>query len=300
VVYPVPSWNNDHYCHLARAIGRPVLCGQKTSFLPTRSLLEDAVDGARLLALNSPVNPTGTAFAADTLGPICDLVLEENDRRKRTGKRPLFVLYDQVYWMLTFDSVAHVHPVGLRPDMADYTVYVDGISKAFAATGVRVGWVAGPVDVVRRMASLIGHIGAWAPRAEQSATAHFLEMHDEVRSFIRTFKAGVNERLDHLHTGMVALGNAGFPVRAIPPMGAIYLSVQFQLTGKRTPSGKFLSTNEAIRTYLLEEAGVAVVPFQAFGSSDNSGWFRLSVGAVSVEDIRCMFKRLQAAIAALN
>jgi aspartate aminotransferase len=299
-VYPVPSWNNNHYCHLARAIGRPVVCGQKTAFLPTRTLLESALEGARLIALNSPLNPTGTAFTSDTLGPICDLVLEENDRRKHERKRPLFVLYDQVYWMLTFDGVTHVHPVGLRPEMAEYTIYVDGISKAFAATGVRVGWVAGPLDIIRRMASFIGHVGAWAPRAEQTATAHFLEMHDEVRSFIRSFTAGVNERLDQLHTGIVALGNAGFPVRAIPPMGAIYLSVQFQLSGKRTPSGELLATNEDIRQYLLQHAGMAVVPFQAFGTTDNTGWFRLSVGAVSVSEIKEMFDRLGTALAALQ
>src|SRR5438046_1766813 len=162
VVYPVPSWNNNHYCHLVGAAGVPVVCASDSDFLPTRALLEPALRGARMLALNSPLNPTGTAFSAETLAGICDLVLDENARRG-PGERPLFVMYDQVYWMLTFGATRHVDPVSLRPAMAPYTIFVDGISKAFAATGVRVGWAIGPPDVIARMASILGHAGAWAP-----------------------------------------------------------------------------------------------------------------------------------------
>jgi len=299
VVYPVPSWNNNHYCHLTRALARPVVCGPRTDFLPTRALLEDAVEDARLIALCSPLNPTGTAFSKQVLVEICDLVLEENERRKKSGKKPLYVMYDQVYWMLTFGSTKHMHPVGLRPEMAEYTIYVDGISKAFAATGVRVGWTIGPKDVVHQMSDLLGHVGAWAPRAEQIATAEFLSVPSEVAEYATTFKAGVYQRLDELHTGIVALGNAGFPVETISPMGAIYLTVRFALIGKRTPAGDTLTTNEDIRQYLLKEAQVAFVPFQAFGSHENTGWFRLSVGAVSVQEIQKMFGKLRPALAAL-
>jgi aspartate aminotransferase len=83
-------------------------------------------------------------------------------------------------------------------------------------------------------------------------------------------------------------------------MGAIYLSVQFNVIGKRTPEGEALLTNEHIRQYLLRSAGVALVPFQAFGSKENSGWFRLSVGAVSVGDIHNMFGHLKQALAGLR
>ncbi|HEU0299088.1 MAG TPA: aminotransferase class I/II-fold pyridoxal phosphate-dependent enzyme, partial [Longimicrobium sp.] len=169
VVYPVPSWNNNHYVHLTGARGVPIVCSAADAFLPTRASLERAVRGARLLALNSPLNPSGTAFGEQALAEICDLVLEENARRG-PDERPLYVMYDQVYWMLTFEGTTHVNPVSLRPEMRDYTVFVDGISKAFAATGVRVGWTVGPPDVTARMASLLGHVGAWAPRAEQVAT----------------------------------------------------------------------------------------------------------------------------------
>ena len=300
VVYPVPSWNNNHYAHLVRAVGRPVVCGEEAAFLPTRTLLEPALKDARLIALNSPLNPTGTAFDHDTMEGICDLILEENDWRKRSGKRPLYVMYDQVYWVLTFGGTTHVHPVGVRPEMSEYTIYVDGISKAFAATGVRVGWAVGPEDIIQRMASMLAHVGAWAPRAEQVATAEFLGQPAAVAEYSTSMKKGVQERLDALFAGITQLCAEGFPVKAITPMGAIYLSVQFNIIGKRTPAGEPLRTNEDIRQYLLRKALVALVPFQAFGSQENSGWFRLSVGAVSVKDIRSMFGGLKEALSALQ
>ncbi|HET6230840.1 MAG TPA: aminotransferase class I/II-fold pyridoxal phosphate-dependent enzyme [Longimicrobiaceae bacterium] len=299
VIYPVPSWNNNHYCHLVGAVGVPVVCGPEDAFLPTREMLEDKVRGARMLALNSPLNPAGTAFTAEQLGGICDLVLEENARRG-PGECPLYLLYDQVYWMLTFGDTRHVNPVSLRPEMKEYTVFIDGISKAFAATGVRVGWTVGPVDVTQRMASIVGHMGAWAPRAEQAATARLLGAADEIDQYHAEMKAAVQARLDALYDGLMEMRDAGLPVDAISPMGAIYLSVRFDVNGKRTADGRDLRTNEDIRTYLLDSAGVAVVAFQAFGSTEDTGWFRFSVGAVSVETIRAMLPRLRAALEAIR
>ena len=298
-VYPVPSWNNNHYSHLVGAVGRPVVCGREESFLPTRQLLRNAVRGARLLALNSPLNPTGTAFTEQTLAGICDLVLEENATRG-SNEKPLYIMYDQVYWMLTFGSTRHFNPVSLRPELLPYTIFVDGISKPFAATGVRVGWVVGPQDVVEKMASIIGHIGAWAPRAEQVATARLLSATNEINAYHKEMKKGVQSRLDALYAGIVSLHKEGFPVDAIVPMGAIYLSAQFALNGKRSPSGSVLRTNEDIRRYLLHEAQLAVVPFQAFCTTDETGWFRLSVGAVSLNEIQEMLPRLKRALQVLT
>jgi aspartate aminotransferase len=299
VVYPVPSWNNNHYVYLSGARGVPVVCRAEDDFLPTRALLEPHIRGARLLALNSPLNPSGTAFTAQALGEICDLVLEENARRG-PDERPLYVMYDQVYWMLTFEGTQHVDPVSLRPEMREYTIFVDGISKAFAATGVRVGWTVGPADVTKRMMSVLGHVGAWAPRAEQMATANVLEDRAGIAAYHAEMKAGVQARLDALYDGMQSLAQAGYPVEAIPPMGAIYLSVRFPLHGWTTPDGAVLAKNDDIRLYLLDAAGMALVPFQAFGIREDTGWFRASVGAVSLDQIRAAFARLTPALAALQ
>jgi aspartate aminotransferase len=299
VVYPVPSWNNNHYCHLTGAVGRPVVCGPGDDFLPTAALLRDALRGARLLAVNSPLNPTGTAFSKDVLEGICDLVLEENARRGPSD-RPLYFLYDQVYWMLTYGSTVHYNPVSLRPGLKPYTIFVDGISKPFAATGVRVGWVVGPSDIVQKMASIVGHVGAWAPRAEQVATAKLLDSPAVIAMYHTQMKAGIETRLERLFEAINEMKREGLPVDAIAPMGAIYLSARFALNGCTTPDGILLSTNEEIRQYLLHEAGIAVVPFQAFGSTEETGWFRLSVGAVSVRDIDDMLPKLREALMVLR
>jgi aspartate aminotransferase len=300
VVYPVPSWNNNHYCHLVGAEPVEVTCSADDAFLPTRELLAPAIRDARLLALCSPLNPAGTAFSADALAGICDLVLEENARREAAGARPLYVLYDQVYWTLTFGGTEHHTPVGLRPQMARYTVFVDGISKAFAATGVRVGWVVGPPDVIAAMSDVLGHVGAWAPRAEQVATAALLDDRAAVTAYHAALCTALQQRLDALYDGVCAMAREGLPVSAVAPMGAIYLSVRVALNGRRAPNGELLRTNDDVRRYLLHRAGVAVVPFQAFGSREETGWFRLSVGAVSGEEIAQMLPRLREAVEAAN
>jgi aspartate aminotransferase len=297
VVYPVPSWNNNHYVHLCGATGVPIRCPSTDAFLPTAAALREPLRDARLLALCSPLNPSGTCFDADTLGAICDRVLDENARPERAG-RPLYVMYDQVYWMLTFGGRRHVDPVSLRPEMAPYTIYVDGISKAFAATGIRVGWAVGPPDVVDRMSSHLGHVGAWAPRAEQVATTTWLRSPDAIETYRRELVAGLETRLQALHEGFASLARAGLPVEAIAPMGAIYLSVRFDLVGRALRGGA-LATNEDIRRELLQRAGLAMVPFQAFGLDEESGWFRLSVGAVSLDQIRALFPRLKTVLADL-
>jgi aspartate aminotransferase len=295
IIYPAPSWNNNHYVHLVSGVRVPVACDASTRFMPTRAMLEPVVRGARLIALCSPQNPTGTAFTAGELRDICELVVEENARRG-DEERPLFLMYDQVYWTLTFGDTRHVQPIGVCPEVAPYTVYVDGISKSLAATGVRVGWIVAPPDLAGPMSGLLGHVGAWAPKAEQTAVASFLADDAAMRAYRETMVAGVRTRLDLLFQGIESMRAAGLPVEAIAPEGAIYLSAKFALQGRVAPDGTRLDSDEAVRRYLLRAAGVAIVPFQAFGVADDTGWFRLSVGAVSPEQITRMLPRLRDAL----
>jgi len=297
VVYPAPSWNNNHYVHLSGAEGVQVPCDAASNFLPTRASLTEAVRGARLLALCSPLNPSGTSFGTEALRAICELVVEENACRGG-DERPLFLMYDQVYWTLTFGSTRHAHPIAVCPEVAPYTVYIDGISKAFAATGVRVGWIVAPPDVAGPMSSVLGHVGAWAPKAEQSATASLLADEAAMHAYRTKITSGLRERLDLLHSGLCDMRSHGCSVDALEPQGAIYLSARFALRGRYTPDGRRLETDEDVRTYLLNAAGVAIVPFQAFGVTEDTGWFRLSVGAVSPEQIARLLPRLRQALEA--
>ncbi|MEZ4448112.1 MAG: aminotransferase class I/II-fold pyridoxal phosphate-dependent enzyme [Nannocystaceae bacterium] len=299
IVYPVPSWNNNHYVTMVEGTDAVVVCGPESRFLPSAEALAAELPGARLVCLNSPLNPTGTAITAEALTGICDAILEENRGREARGERPLYLMYDHIYWMLCFGDARHVTPMSLRPEMARYTVMIDGISKAFAATGLRVGWAVGPVDVMSRMNAIIGHVGAWAPRAEQVATTALLDDPAAIRAYHRTFIGAVGERLSMLHHGFQALRDAGLPVDSIPPMGAIYLTARVHPFGKKTPEGATLATNEDVRRYLLDAAGIGIVPFQAFGYPGDDGWFRLSVGAIGIDEIQAALPRLKAALEAL-
>jgi aspartate aminotransferase len=110
----------------------------------------------------------------------------------------------------------------------------------------------------------------------------------------------VEERLDRLFADIQSMKYAGLPVDCIPPMGAIYLTARFNLIGKKTPKGETIETNEDVRKYLLHAADFAIVPFQAFDLREDTGWFRLSVGAVSMEDIEYVIPKVRAAIQALK
>ena len=291
VIYPVPSWNNNHYTYMTG--GRPVevVTSPEHGFMPTVEQLAPHLSEARLLCLCSPLNPTGTMISAEALRDISQRVVEENRKREAQGRKPLIVMYDQIYWTLTFGQTKHVTPLELVPELAPYTVFVDGISKAFAATGVRVGWAVGPPSIISRMKDVLGHVGAWAPKAEQVAVARFLDDVPATTGFLETMRRRVDERLVALHQGFSAMREAGLPVRSIAPQGAIYLSARFDLIGKAG-----LRTNDDIRKLLLDKAGFALVPFQAFGLKEDTGWFRLSVGAVSMEEIRAALPRVEAVL----
>jgi aspartate aminotransferase len=300
VVYGVPSWNNHHYSHMVGAESIVIETRPEERFMPTRAQIERALPGARIVCLNSPQNPSGTAISRESLLAICEAIVAENEARERRDERPLYLLYDQIYWMLSFGGTEHVTPPGLVPEMARYTLLVDGISKAFAATGLRVGWGFGPADVIARMASILGHVGAWAPRPEQVGTIALLRDEAALREHRESFRLGVGARLDRLHRGLAGLESQGLPVKSLPPMGAIYLTAHFDVLGKSTPAGQVLRTNEDVRRYLLESAAFGIVPFEAFGARGQEGWFRLSIGAVGLQEIDEALPRLATALHALS
>ena len=173
IIYAVPSWNNNHYTHFIGGEHIVIEARAGNNFMPTAEDLRPHIKEATLLSLCSPQNPTGTTFKKQDLEAICDMVLEEN-RRREDGQKKLYVMYDQMYWHLTYGSIQHYNPVSLRSGMREYTIFIDAISKVFAATGVRVGWSLGPANVIAKMKSILTHLGAWAPMAEQKAVAYYL------------------------------------------------------------------------------------------------------------------------------
>lgn len=298
VIYPVPSWNNNHYVHFNEGQHVVIETKVENNFMPTASELAPHVSGATLLALCSPLNPTGTVFNKESLEAICDLVIAENNRRGPHEKK-LYLLYDQIYWTLTFGDTVHYNPVSLRAQMKPFTLFIDGISKSFAATGVRVGWAMGPENLIAKMKAINSHIGAWAPMAEQKGLAEYLKQDASLDAYFLLFKKEIEERLTQIFHGIIALKNDGFDVDAVSPMAAIYLTIQFNLVGKKTAAGHSLHTQKDVTAYLLDEAQLAVVPFSFFGAAENSSWYRLSVGTCKKEEIKEMLEKLRNALLAL-
>ena len=209
-------------------------------------------------------------------------------------------MYDQIYWTLTFGDTVHYNPVTLRPEMKAFTIFVDGISKAFGATGVRVGWAMGPADIIAKMRSINSHVGAWAPMAEQKAVANYLLKTDAIDKYFLHFKAEINKRLQNIYSGLQQMKKDGYQVDAIAPEAAIYLTIQIDYAGKKTINGKLLTCQADVTSYMLDEAKLAVVPFYAFGAKPDSSWYRLSVGTCKTEEIDEMLGMLKAALQNLS
>lgn len=298
VIFAVPSWNNNHYTYLNFAQQIVIEAKPENNFMPSAKDIEPYISDVTLVALCSPQNPTGTTFTKEGLEEICDLIIEEN--RKREGKKPVYLMYDQIYWELCFGDTEHFNPVSLRPEMKKWTIFVDGISKSLSATGIRVGWSFGPKEVIAKMKSILTHIGAWAPKAEQIATAKYLDDLDTYSIFLENQKEKISDRLNKLYNGFMYLKSKGYKVDVIKPQAAIYLTVYIDLKGMRTKQGLELKTTSDVTKYLLDSCGLGIVPFFAFGADKESNWFRVSVGTCRTEQIQEVIDSIDKSISELQ
>jgi aspartate aminotransferase len=289
LAHGVPAWNNHYYVHLNDAVDIPIPGTPDSRFLPDAEAIKERIKDIRVLILNSPLNPTGTCFTRDELSQICDVIISENEDRKITGRKPVMLVYDQVYSTMTAKHIEHIHPVQVCPEMFDYTITLDAISKSLTGTGLRLGWMAIPPAMAPPVVALIGHMGAWPARPIQKAAADLYSKTDVLSAYFRDLDSRIEDRMSILQERLDAFSQYG--VSYVKPEGGIYLSTRFDLFGELG-----VDSNEEIRQWLLQTAGVAIVPFQAFGLEDESGWFRISVGSVSVDDITSAMNRLETAL----
>lgn len=299
VIYGVPSWNNNHYVHLTDGEHCLIDCLPENNFMPTVADIKKNIEGATLICLCTPQNPTGTTLSANALKEICDLIIAENNKRGAHEKK-LYLMFDQMYWTLTYGDTVHANPISLDPAMKEYTIFIDGISKVFAATGVRVGWAMGPGNIIAKMKAVLSHLGAWAPMAEQKAVAQYLLQREAIEQYLVHFKAEIEYRLRTIYNGLIALKNKGYAVDAVVPQAAIYLTIKLDLVGKRYANQQILSTQADVTSYILGEAKLAVVPFSAFGAGADNPWYRLSVGTSKKEEIPAMLAKLEEALQKLS
>jgi len=279
VIYPVPSWNNNHYSFLHGAVKQEIECRPENSFFPTASDIDVKInDKTSLICICSPQNPTGRVINPDVLKSICELVVNENRiRESQVGSRPLYLFFDQIYSDLTVEG-SFIHPLTLCPEIRNYLICVDGISKSLCATGIRVGWMFGPQDIIGKMTEVFSHIGAWAPKPEQNAVARYLNDYEDMVEFVNSKTKQYSDISNKICDKIQELKDKGFRIDYQRPEGGIYISIYL---------GESLSfpNIESYTKFLINRCGIGLVPFEYFGSQLNRGWFRMSIGGVDPNNI---------------
>lgn len=294
VIYPTPSWNNNHYCFLHKAEKQEIPCTPEYSFFPSvqdvkERITRSATNPTSLVCICSPQNPTGRVIEAETLKGICDVIVNENIERSKEGLRPVYLFFDQIYSDLTDDG-KFVHPLKLCPEIRDYLICADGISKSLNATGVRVGWLFGPREIVKKMTEILSHIGAWAPKAEQHAVDRFIRgNHDAYIDHVQSVRKDYREFITKICGSLQVLKNTGYDVDYQLPEGGIYISVYLGYVHA------FASTEEYV-AFLINECGLGIVPFEYFGAFHNKGWFRISIGNIAHVNIDSVIQTIENAI----
>ena len=275
VIYPTPSWNNNHYCFLHKAEKQEIECTPENSFFPKVSDIKNRItDTTSLVCICSPQNPTGRVIDSEVLKGICQVIVDENNIRKNQAyTRPLYLFFDQIYSDITKEGL-FIHPLTLCPEIRDYLICADGISKSLNATGVRVGWLFGPKDIIGKMTEVLSHIGAWAPKPEQRALDVYIrEDYEDYISHINYVTKEYEYISDKICGKLEELKKKGFNVDCQKPDGGIYVSVYLDYVHS------FSSTEEYI-SFLINTCGLGIVPFEYFGSKSNKGWFRISIGNI--------------------
>jgi aspartate aminotransferase len=290
VIYPVPSWNNNHYCFLHSVEKTEIECLPENSFFPTVRDIEVRIgDNTSLVCICSPQNPTGRVIDPEVLKGICELVVNENKvRAGQVGSRPLYLFFDQIYSDITQDG-KFVHPIKLCPEIRPYLICADGISKSLNATGIRVGWLFGPKDIIGKMTEVLSHIGAWAPKPEQHGLDKYIrEDYADYQFHITNVKLDYELITLKICNKFEELKEKGFNVDCQRPEGGIYISVYLDYVKS------FGSTEEYI-SFLINNCGLGIVPFEYFGSKEQ-GWFRISIGNISNSNLDDVIRTIEKSV----
>lgn len=283
VVIPAPYWvSYPDIVLLAEATPAIVPCAEERGFKLDPADLDRAITPrTKWLILNSPSNPTGAAYTHAELRALCDVLLRHPH---------VWVMSDDIYEHVAYDGFQFVTPAQVEPALYDRTLTLNGCSKAYAMTGWRVGYGAGPKRLIDAINMIQSQSTTHTSSISQAAAVAALNgPHD----FLAERNAAFKERRDMV----VAMLNQASGITCARPEGAFYVYPSCAgLIGKRTPGGRTLATDEDVATYLLEAEGVAVVHGAAFG---HSPYFRISYAtATSLLEEAC--RRIRRACAALS
>jgi aspartate aminotransferase len=283
VIVPAPYWvSYPDMVLLADGVPVPVECPASVGFKLQPADLEKAITPkTKWLILNSPNNPTGAAYTRAELKALTDVLV----------KHPhVWVMTDDMYEHLNYDGFEFTTPAQVEPSLYDRTLTINGVSKAYAMTGWRIGYAAGPKELIKAMGVIQSQSTSNPSSVSQAAAVEAL---NGPQDFIKTRAEAFKERRDLV----VSMLNQATGIKCHKPEGAFYVYPSCEGTiGKTTPDGKVIETDEDFVTYLLESEGVAVVQGSAFGLAP---FFRISY-ATSTAELEDACQRIQRACAALR
>jgi aspartate aminotransferase len=282
VIIPSPYWVS-YPDQVLLNDAKPVIVKttEKEGFKLSAKKLEKAITNkTKAIILNSPSNPTGLAYDTKTLEEIAAIAV----------KRGIYVISDEIYEKLIYDGFRHVSIASLGPEIKKLTIVVNGVSKSHAMTGWRIGYAAGPKDVITAMANIQSQSTSNPASISQKAAVEALR---GPQDFIGT----MNVEFDKRRKYMVDRLNKMNGVSCLMPVGAFYAFPKISSSfGRRTTSGKTIRNSADLAVYLLEDAKVALVSGDAFGAKD---YIRLSY-ATSMETIVKGMDRIEEALQRLQ
>ena len=277
VIVPNPYWVS--YPELVRLVdANPVFveCPEEAEFKYTVEALEAAItDKTKAIILNTPNNPTGTAYKEEDLRAIADLAVKHN----------IYVISDEIYEKLLYEGT-HTSIASFNQDIKDLTIVVNGVAKAYAMTGWRIGYTACNKEIAKAMSNFQSHATSNPNTIAQYATIEALNGSEEtLNEMIKAFK----ERRDFMVEKINSIEN----LSCLKPQGAFYVMVNISKLIGKTINGKVINNSIDLADYLLDDAKVAVVPGIGFG---NDKYIRLSY-ATSLDNIKEGLDRIEKAIA---
>jgi aspartate aminotransferase len=260
VIIPAPFWVT--YADIVAILGgTPVVlpCREEDGFRLTAEALEAAITPrTRWVMLNSPSNPSGAAYGEEHYRPLLEVLLRHPQ---------VWLMVDDMYEHILYDGFRFVTPAALEPRLRERTLTINGVSKAYAMTGWRLGYAGGPKALIQAMASVQSQVTSCPCSVSQAAAIAALDgPQDIVRERCELFR----ERRDLVVDAL----NAVPGLSARRPEGAFYVYASCAgVLGRRTPNGEVIDSDTAFARYLMDEGGVAVVPGSAFGLAP---YFRVS------------------------
>ena len=252
VIVPAPHWVS-YPDMVTIASGTPIIvpCAAHRDFRLTAEQLAAAITPrSKWLILNSPGNPSGAVYGADHLRALAEVL---------RAHPHVHVLSDDIYEHIVFDGARFATLAAVAPDLGDRVLTVNGVSKTYAMTGWRIGYAGGDPDLVAAMTKLQGQSTTNPCSISQAAAHAALE---GPQGYLDDWRAAYGRRRDLVQARLAPV--AGVALR--PPLGAFYHFLDCTgLIGRRTPAGRALADDQDVAAYLIDEAGVVLVPGSEFG-----------------------------------